>query len=406
MPNPFDKKKNPDAESKPAAPAADAPAPADAAAPAPDEGDDLPEDLQLKPADAKPGAVKPASAPGETKGKGSSAPLTPGQGEPDVKPHDQPGAKAEPEASEEKLPAEADPADAKPKPTGLPSLASMTKAEAESAGQDPMNNPTIQRLVTLVQGLAKVVQDHHARLGAMSVPGQAAQSSDQQAGQFKPGMPGAKPMVAPARPGMPVKPGMPAPGKPGMLTAPGMKPGMPSVAPGAPSPASNTLSLEQLTSMMGIVEAAGSSRIPRQAAAIMISRGFGIDPETAAAMVAAETSGTKTPDPLALGAALAGGDPGDDLNPEEEEMEGVDEEQAEESEEEPDLAAAPTDEKNHKGFTYGKYHRRDVAVGRSFRMDANDAIALLEARRAKVVARIDALTFARGVYYDDLFGHD
>jgi hypothetical protein len=400
MPNPFQKKKPEDEETL-EKPEAEVPAEA------PEEEVPAEEETEAKPAEAAPvkGAPKASAPKGE--GKGSSAPMTPGQGVPD--------AKAEPEGDKEKLPKEADTSEAKPRPKGLPSVAMMTKAEAEGADKDPMNNPHIQRLATLVHGLAKIVQEHHAKLGAMPLPGQSA-PSPHTVGTQKMGMPGIGPkpgvMGAATKPGMPgAKPGMQSglrPGLPG-VAGQGMRPGVTPPTPGA------ALTLEQIQAMMGIIEAANSGRVPRQAASMLIATGFGLDPKAALGMVSPDAPSALSGDPKAPipGALESGVNPEDPegelsaLNPEEEEMEeGEGEEFEEELEEgeEPALAPGEEEEEDHTGFTYGKYHRRDASVAVGDDTMLAYAIARLEARRTELAQRLDALAYARNLYYDDLLG--
>ncbi len=359
------------------------------------------------PGDAKPtpGASKPAGegTPKTTSpdrkakgGGGNSAPETPGQGVPERKQAEQSGKK-EPEADKEALPKEGNegkkPAAEQPK--GLASVAVMTKAEAESAAKDPMNNPHVQRLASAVHGLAKIVQDLHAKVGAMPLPGQ------QQAQPGKPGMPmpGAKPAMPGAKPGMPVKPGM-AGQKPGamgqtMMPNSGMqKPNMGTPTGGAAA-MTPTLALEQVREMMVIIEATNTGRISSQAAAVLISTGFGLAPEVAQAMVAGNAT---APAPGAAPVPGAGPD-ATMLNPEEEELEEGLEEGEEglegEDEEEP-VAAAPAEE---DPYTYSKFRRKTTD---SVDDEISTAIANLEARRDVVDNQLNALEYARAVMdYDD-----
>lgn len=351
-------------------------------------------------------ASKPAG--GETKGKGggTSAPLTPNQGVPDVKPHEEPGAKKEPEADKEKLPKEADKAPAKEQPKGLPSLATMTKAEAEAAAKDPMNNPHIQRLASAVHGLAKIVQEHHAKLGAVGVPGQS-QTTQGMNTPPKPGMPGQTGQMRPGTGQM--KPGMGAMGAgkmPGrqMMQPAGGRPGMPNSGMGMPGqgmgpttgaqpPMTPTLALEQIREMMIIIEASTTGRIPRQAAAMLISTGFGLPPEVASQMVSGEGPAAASPEE-----ALNALSPTDDpdavmINPEEEELEeGLEEGEGEFEEEEDELEPVEGEEEEEFGSKWAL--KKFDADDSDDAARVEDILRRLKAERDQVNTRIDALMYA------------
>jgi DNA-binding CsgD family transcriptional regulator len=415
---PFPPKKP--AAKKPPFPAKEGPtpeAPLEAEAPLDEEEgeDEAPLADAPKGKTATPG-VKTADPKPAGGGKGTPAPVTPGQGVPDVKPHEE-STKTEPEGDKEKLPAEADTAPAKEQPKGLPSLAVMTKTEAEAAAKDPMNNPHVQRLASAVHGLAKLVQQHHALLGAMPPPGQATSPLGQKPGGPV-GQPGTKPGMQPGmKPGMQpgMKPGMPG-GKPGMGMQPGMKPAAPLAAPATPA-----LAIEQVREMMTIIEAANTGRLPRQAAAMLISTGFGLSPEVAMKMVVQDASpeqalGALTPGGApAPGAPTAPGVPGAPgaapaaINPEEEELEeGLEDPELEEGEEGAD-DFTPEDDEDEDGLD-SKGQSRFARQFGPFKTDAADrldftslnlTITGLEATRSSLDARLDALHYARTVLRED-----
>lgn len=378
MANPFAKK--PDDED-PNAPAKEKPVDAPAEAPVGGE----------KPATDKPAPAGEKPAGGDAKAKGNSAPETPGQGVPDVLPHPEPGAKAEPEESPQgkaALPDETDDAQAKEQPKGLSTLATMTKEQAlKDSGptQDPMAH--ITQLMGIVEGLANHVK------GMGTAPNGVGGTSTMGAmgvAKSMPGKPGAQPM----------RPGMPKPGMPGMAAKPGMMGARPAIGAGAgiggagPAPG-KMLTMEQITGLMGIIEAANTGRVPRAGAALLIAQGFGMDPQTAMAMVSpdAQAGGPGQ----ALTSALGGDgqateeapleetslfDGPDALNPEEEET-GDPEEELDPEEEEEDPAVAPA-KKRAFGSTWD-FKKFDAAD------QIDDARRRLEAERKKLDERIDAV---------------
>lgn len=350
MPNPF--KKKPDDEETPDHEGGGAPKPP------PSEGRDAP----------KPPSSEPSSEGGDApaKGKGgTSAPVTPNQGVPDVKPHDQPGAKAEAEESpqgKDELPDETDDAPAKEKPQGLPSVAMMTKEEAVKGSEpqvDPMEH--INKLTAIIEGLANHVK------GMGTAPSGVGGTNTMGAKNVAQNMSG--------KPAAGMRPGM---GKPGMMTG---KPGIGGGIGGAPAPA-KMLTMEQITGLMGILEAANTGRIPRAGASLLIAQGFGMDPQTAMQMVSPDVQdGTVDEkvfgeEPVEEESSLFDGP--DALNPEEEELEGGGEEEFEDPEEEEELKKSGFG----SNWDFKKLDSEDIA---------QDTLKRLEAERDRLDERIDAV---------------
>jgi hypothetical protein len=312
--------------------------------------------------------AKPAAAPGEkpapggptkpapaaksspssstpSKGKGgNSAPETPNQGVPERKQAEEAGKK-EPEGDKQALPKEGNEAKkpAQEHPKGLPSLATMTKPDAEKAYREAGSPDAVMtQMMTIIENMAKMIKANQAPAAPVGGANtQQAMGAAKAGGMPKPGV---NPMGA--KVGMPGRPAMPA--RPGM--AGGMAGGMTALP--------KQMSMEQINSMMAIVEAANAGRLPRQGAAHLLAQGFGVDLKTALSMVSpdAPTEGAMG-SPLGQPGALPGAVPGapapgaELMNPEEEELEeGGEEEFEEEGEEleegEPTAAApaAPVDD--------------------------------------------------------------
>lgn len=367
--------------------------------------DKKPAPTEAKPApdapksEAKPAVSGPAPAPGpksapakgpskpSAKG-GNSAPEVQGQGEPEVKPEPQPGAKAEPEESPQgksELPKEADTSPAKEKQKGLPSVAVMTKEEAEKASRENgQPDAAMIQLMTIVEGLAKLVQKQTATPAA--VPGANT-----------------KQMMGAAKAGMLPKPGMtnPGPMRPGggAPTA-GVKPAMQGGTGMGGQQVPSKLTMEQITGLMGILEAANAGRIPRAGASLLLQNGFGLAPEVATAMVSGDPAAPSPAAGLAAPGSPAGVAPLspediEAINPEEEELEEgeeLEEELEEEEEEESDFAKSygPFDDTKPSAFArHAGLVRKDSAD------EVADAVAVLEVDLLDVCRRLDALTYLR-----------